>query len=104
MDLFGNVVETTVEQEQEVVEEVLEAKDITNSEHKYHFVQTAEERAKLIADLREMDFSFYSRTVFKFFAISMYEFVNESKVIIVCGIQTFTISKELIDPISKIYC
>ena len=53
MDLFGNVMETVVEQKQEIaVEEApLEAKDITNSKHSYHFVQTAKERAKLIADI-----------------------------------------------------
>ncbi len=64
MDLFGNVMETAVEQEQDVVEEApLEAKDITNSEHNYHFVQTAEERAKLIADLsKEKSFCFDTET------------------------------------------
>ena len=65
MDLFGNVMETAVEQIQEVnVEEApLEAKDITNSEHKYHFIQTAEERAKLIADIsKEKSFCFDTET------------------------------------------
>ncbi len=67
LDLFGNVIETVVTQKQEevVVEEEapLEAKDITNSDHKYHFVQTADERAKLIADLsKEKSFCFDTET------------------------------------------
>ncbi|MEJ6735565.1 MAG: DNA polymerase I [Flavobacteriales bacterium] len=64
MDLFGNVMETAVEQKQAVTEEApLEAKDITNSKHSYHFVQTAEERAKLIADIsKEKSFCFDTET------------------------------------------
>ena len=64
MDLFGNVMETAVEQKQAVTEEApLEAKDITNSKHKYHFIQTAEERAKLIADIsKEKSFCFDTET------------------------------------------
>jgi len=63
MDLFGNVVETSVEQEQEIIEEVVEAKDITNTKHDYHFVQTTEARAKLIADLlKEKSFCFDTET------------------------------------------
>jgi len=65
MDLFGNVMETVVEQKQEIaVEEApLEAKDITNSKHSYHFVQTAKERAKLIADIsKEKSFCFDTET------------------------------------------
>ena len=64
MDLFGNVMETAVEQKQAVIEEApLEAKDITNSKHKYHFIQTAAERAKLIADIsKEKSFCFDTET------------------------------------------
>ena len=64
MDLFGNVMETVVDPKPAIVEEVpLEAKDITNSEHKYHFIQTAEERAKLIADIsKEKSFCFDTET------------------------------------------
>jgi DNA polymerase-1 len=65
MDLFGNVLETSVDQKvEDVVEEApLEAKDITNSDHKYHFIQSAEERAKLIADLsKEKSFCFDTET------------------------------------------
>ena len=64
MDLFGNVMGFAVEQKQAVTEEApLEAKDITNSKHSYHFVQTAEERAKLIADIsKEKSFCFDTET------------------------------------------
>ena len=64
MDLFGNVMETAVEQQKEAVEEVvLENKDITNSKHSYHFVQTPEERAKLITDLsKQKSFCFDTET------------------------------------------
>ena len=64
MDLFGNVMGFAVEQKQAVTEEApLEAKDITNSKHSYHFVQTAEERAKLITDIsKEKSFCFDTET------------------------------------------
>ncbi|MGB0887676.1 MAG: DNA polymerase I, partial [Vicingaceae bacterium] len=63
MDLFGNVMEVAVEKEEAVEEAPLEAKDITNSEHNYHFVQTVEERAKLIADLsKQKSFCFDTET------------------------------------------
>jgi len=62
MDLFGNVQEVSVEAAVEE-ETPLEAKDITNSKHAYHFVQTAAERAKLIADLsKEKSFCFDTET------------------------------------------
>lgn len=63
MDLFGNAMETAVEQEAVVEEAPLEAKDITNSKHSYHFVQTTEERTKLIANLsKEKSFCFDTET------------------------------------------
>ncbi|PCI96212.1 MAG: DNA polymerase I [Flavobacteriales bacterium] len=67
MDLFGNVMETTVVQEAEVAveeEEVfLELKNLENTKHDYHFVQTKEERAKLIADLNnQKSFCFDTET------------------------------------------
>jgi DNA polymerase-1 len=66
LDLFGNVIEAAVVKKEEVIiEEVapIEAKDITNSKHNYHFVQTATERAKLIADiLKEKSFCFDTET------------------------------------------
>jgi len=65
MDLFGNAVEITPSETTAVIEEevVLEEKDISNTKHKYHFVQTAEERAKLIADLsKQKSFCFDTET------------------------------------------
>jgi DNA polymerase-1 len=63
MDLFGNALETAVVEEQAVEEVPLEAKDITNSEHNYHFVQTAEQRTQLIAKLsKEKAFCFDTET------------------------------------------
>jgi DNA polymerase-1 len=66
LDLFGNLIEAAVVKKEEVIiEEVapIEAKDITNSKHNYHFVQTATERAKLIADiLKEKSFCFDTET------------------------------------------
>jgi len=66
MDLFGNVVEAPADQKQELVveeEAPLEATDITSSEHNYHFIQTAEERSKLIADLsKQKSFCFDTET------------------------------------------
>ncbi len=63
MDLFGNVMETAVDKEEVIEEEPLEAKDITNSEHKYHFVQTKKDRDILIADLsKEKSFCFDTET------------------------------------------
>ncbi len=64
MDLFGNVQE--VEQTEKVVEEkkpFVELKNLENTKHKYHFVQTAEERAKLISDLtNQKSFCFDTET------------------------------------------
>ena len=66
MDLFGNVIEAAaVKKEAVIIEEAapLEAKDISNSEHTYHFVQTAAQRAKLKADLlKEKSFCFDTET------------------------------------------
>ena len=67
LDLFGNAVEssssTQVSDEEKVEEVLMEAKDISNNEHQYHFVQTAEERAKLIANLsKEKSFCFDTET------------------------------------------
>jgi DNA polymerase-1 len=63
MDLFGNALEITAVEEQEVEEVPLEAKDITNSEHNYHFVQTAEERNELIVKLsKQKSFCFDTET------------------------------------------
>jgi DNA polymerase-1 len=64
MDLFGNVMETVVEQKEEVAVEVpLEARNITTSKHSYHFVQSAAERSKLIADLsKQKSFCFDTET------------------------------------------
>jgi len=62
MDLFGNVPEVSVD---EAVEEEapLEAKDISNTKHKYQFIQTAAERAKLITDLsKQKSFCFDTET------------------------------------------
>ena len=62
MDLFGNAVETAVDTAV-VEEEPQEAKDITNSEHKYYFVQTEAERVKLIDDLsKQKSFCFDTET------------------------------------------
>ena len=63
MDLFGNAVETAVDTTVVEEEEVKEAKDITNTKHSYHFVQTEIERAKLIADLsKQKSFCFDTET------------------------------------------
>jgi DNA polymerase-1 len=48
MDLFGNA-PTIEEKEEEIV--LMEQKDITNTKHLYHFIQTAAERKKLIDEL-----------------------------------------------------
>ena len=64
MDLFGNAVADATPQETEVEEEVfVEIKNLENTKHDYHFVQTAEDRAKLIADLnKEKSFCFDTET------------------------------------------
>ena len=63
MDLFGNASEEPIETP--VVEEEIpqEEKNITNSTHLYHFVPTAAERTKLIADLsQQKSFCFDTET------------------------------------------
>ncbi|MCB9336342.1 MAG: DNA polymerase I, partial [Flavobacteriales bacterium] len=49
MDLFGNVQE--VEETKEIEE--IELKDISKIKHQYHFVQTKEQRAQLIEELKK---------------------------------------------------
>jgi len=48
MDLFGNAQEVETPTEEAPV---IELKNLTNTPHKYYFVQTAEERSKLIVEL-----------------------------------------------------
>ena len=62
MDLFGNVQETPkIAQEEE--EEFVELKNIENTKHNYHFVQTAAERTDLITVLsKEKSFCFDTET------------------------------------------
>lgn len=63
MDLFGNVQE--VEETEKIVEEepFIELKNLSNTKHSYHFVQTAEERAKLISELnKQKSFCFDTET------------------------------------------
>lgn len=63
MDLFGNVQE--VEETEKIVEEepFIELKNLSNTKHDYHFVQTAEERAKLISELnKQKSFCFDTET------------------------------------------
>jgi DNA polymerase-1 len=68
LDLFGNVVSPEgltkdVGSEEEEVQAPMEAKDINNTKHDYHFVQTKEDRAKLIADLsNQKSFCFDTET------------------------------------------
>lgn len=69
MDLFGNVQETpetsfkSKEEEIEDEEDLIELKNIENTKHEYHFVQTAEERAKLILELsKQQSFCFDTET------------------------------------------
>jgi len=64
LDLFGNVVAASAPQATEVEEEVfIELKNLSNTKHDYHFVQTAEDRAKLIADLsKQQSFCFDTET------------------------------------------
>jgi len=64
MDLFGNAVETPAQNTAAVVEDApMEEKDINNTKHNYHFIQTKESRAKLIADLnKEKSFCFDTET------------------------------------------
>jgi DNA polymerase I len=66
MDLFGNVQEATQTSvaEPEVEEEAfVELKNLGNTKHDYHFVQTAEQRANLIADLsNQKSFCFDTET------------------------------------------
>jgi DNA polymerase-1 len=63
LDLFGNVTaesESASEAEEEII---VESKNIENTDHTYHFVQTAEERSKLIAALKtEKSFCFDTET------------------------------------------
>ena len=62
--MFGNVVAASAPKETEVEEEVfIELKNLSNTKHDYHFVQTAEDRAKLIADLsKQQSFCFDTET------------------------------------------
>ncbi|PCJ27623.1 MAG: DNA polymerase I [Flavobacteriales bacterium] len=63
MDLFGNVQE--VEETKDVVEEeqFIELKNLENTKHDYHFIQTPEERAKLISELNnQKSFCFDTET------------------------------------------
>jgi DNA polymerase-1 len=65
MDLFGNMQEVEVGEEkvEDTIEEFIELKDINTSKHNYHFVQTKEERAKLITDLsNQKSFCFDTET------------------------------------------
>ena len=60
MDLFGNVSEI---EKQEAEPVLMELKDITNTKHTYHFVQTPTERAKLILELtQQKSFCFDTET------------------------------------------
>ncbi len=60
MDLFGNVAEI---EEKETEPVPMELKDLNNTKHTYHFVQTAAERAKLILELsQQKSFCFDTET------------------------------------------
>jgi DNA polymerase-1 len=60
MDLFGNA-PTIEEKEEEIV--LMEQKDITNTKHQYHFIQTVAERKKLIDELlKQPSFCFDTET------------------------------------------
>lgn len=59
MDLFGNVQEETVVEEEEAIEQ----KDLSSVKHQYEFVQTKEQRAKLIDRLNsQKSFCFDTET------------------------------------------
>lgn len=60
MDLFGNVAEI---EEKETEPVPMELKDLNNTKHTYHFVQTAAERTKLISELaHQKSFCFDTET------------------------------------------
>lgn len=57
LDLFGNAVETADSKKptQEIKEEVVGGKNISNTEHKYFLIDTAEKRKQLISDLEKQN-------------------------------------------------
>jgi DNA polymerase I len=60
MDLFGNA---PAIEEEELEPELMEQKDISNTKHNYHFLQTAEERKTLIDNLsKQTSFCFDTET------------------------------------------